>query len=234
MLNFEEPNQCRCAFNRFRGCIFVASVLTAACGGTPTEPDRYGTPQVYIVCPVDSAASCRAQVTCDLYPCAPGTPSDVTQVAQWNIDDPSVARVDGPGLITSVGVGNTVLRVAWKATPLNFTTTFFIPIAVFTGTPPLETYEYEGMIYDGGGPPRTPLNGALVEILTGLVAGRQTTSGTQPYFYPGASLPPPVAGHFAFFGVPAGMYRLRVSKPGFVTQEVDTQQFLTIVLVPQP
>lgn len=155
----------------------------------------------------------------------------MTQAASWTTDDPAVAIVVAPGIVTSVGVGNTVLRVAWKA--VGFTTTDFIPIAVFSGTAPLETYEYEGNIYDGGGPPRTPLNGASVEILTGLVAGRRTISGTQPDFFPGATIFPPSAGHYAFFGVPSGTYRLRVSMPGFVTQEVDTRQFLDVVLVTQ-
>jgi hypothetical protein len=162
-----------------------------------------------------------------------GTPSDVTQAADWTVDDPAVSTVVGPGIVTSAGVGNTVLRVAWKVTSVSFTTTYFIPIAVFMGTAPLETYEDEGTIYDGGGPPRTPLNGALVEILTGLVAGRQTISGNRPDFFPGATVPPPVAGHYAFFGIPSGTYRLRVSKAGFVTQEVDTKQQVDVVLVPQ-
>lgn len=125
-----------------------------------------------------------------------------------------------------------MLRVAWKETDF-FTTTYFIPIAVFAGTAPLETYEYEGTVYDGGGASRTPLNGASVEILTGLVAGRQTISGSQPDFFPGATVPPAVPGHYAFFGVPSGTYRLRVSKPGFVTQEVDTKQIVDVVLVRQ-
>lgn len=214
--------------------LFVALTLPAvACGRTPTAPERHGIPQVYLVCTVasDTATVCRAPIGCALYPCASGTPSDVTQVADWKTDDPTVATVVGPGVVTSVGIGNTVLRVAWKDT--SFTTTYFIPIAVFSGTAPLETYEYEGTIYDGGSPPRTPLNGALVEILTGLVAGKQTISGKQPDFVPGATIPLPIAGHYAFFGVPSGICRLRVSKPGFVTQEVDTKQIVDVVLVPQ-
>jgi hypothetical protein len=207
----------------------------ASCGGsTPVSPDRHGTPQVYLVCTVASGTTtaCRAPIECDLYPCASGTPSDVTQLAEWRTDDPTVATISGPGIVTSAGIGHTVLRVAWKASDF-FTTTYFIPIAVFSGTAPLETYEFEGNIFDGGGAPRTPLNGASVEILTGLVAGRQTTSGSQPDFFPGATIPPPVAGHYAFFGIPSGTYRLRVSKPGFVTQEVDTKQLADVVLVPQ-
>jgi len=234
MVSLTNNNQRRSALKNPRVWFFVGLTLPAvACGSTPTAPERHGIPQVHLVCTVvsDTATVCRAPITCELYPCASGTPSDVTQVADWKTDDPSVATVVGPGIVTSAGVGNTVLRVAWKDT--NFTTTYFIPIAVFTGTAPLLTYEYEGTIYDGGGPPRTPLNGALVEILTGLVAGRQTISGNQPDSFPGATIPPRTAGHYAFFGIPSGTYRLRVSKPGFVTQEVDTKQVVDVVLVPQ-
>jgi hypothetical protein len=179
----------------------------------------------------NSATVCHAPIDCELYPCEAGTPTDVTQLADWSTDDVSVARIAGPGQVLSVGTGNTVLRVAWKVSNASFTTTYFISIGVFAGTAPLPTYEYEGMIYDGGGPPRTPLNGALVEILDGLVAGRTTVSGRVPDYFPGATLPPPVAGHFAFFGVPSGTYRLRVSSPGFVTQELETQQFTNVILM---
>lgn len=174
--------------------------------------------------------TCRAPINCD-YSCAAGTPSDVTQVAVWSVDDPSVARIAAPGVVVPVASGNTVLRVSWTV-PSGFTTAYFIPIAVFPGSAPLETYEYEGLIYDGGAPARTPLNGALVEVLDGLVAGRRTVSGAIPDFYPGATLPPAVAGHYAFFGIPSGTYRLRVSKAGFVTQEVTTGQLTTVVLLP--
>jgi hypothetical protein len=234
MVRLRKNNRRRSALNNPRVWFFVALTLPAvACGSTPTEPERHGIPQVTIACTVasDTATVCRAPIGCALYPCASGTPSDVTQTADWKADDPSVATVVGPGIVLSVGVGNTVLRVAWKDT--SFTTTYFIPIAVFNGTAPLPTYEYEGTIYDGGGPPRTPLNGASVEILAGLVAGRQTISGNQPDFFPGATIPPPIAGHYAFFGIPSGTYRLRVSKPGFVTQEVDTKQLVDVVLISQ-
>lgn len=234
MVRSVDINQRGPALKNPRVWLLVGLILPAvACGSSPTEPDRHGIPQATIGCTVasDTTTVCRAPISCSLYPCASGTPLDVTQAADWKTDDPTVATIVAPGIITSVGIGNTVLRVAY--TDAHFSTTYFIPIAVFTGTAPLETYEYEGLIYDGGGPPRTPLNGALVEILTGLVTGRQTISGNQPDFFPGATVPPPIAGHYAFFGIPNGTYRLRVSKPGFVTQEVDTRQQLDVVLVPQ-
>lgn len=108
---------------------------------------------------------------------------------------------------------------------------YFIAIGVFSGTAPLHTYEYEGTVWDGAAPPRTPLDGALVEILNGLPAGRTTVSGAMPDMYPGATLVR-APGHYAFFGIPSGTYRLRVSKPGYATQEVDTKQFGDVTLVP--
>jgi len=150
----------------------------------------------------------------------------VTQAATWSVDDPSVATIVAPGIVQSVGVGHTLIRVSWSYT------SYWRPIAVFAGTAPLPTYEYEGMIYDGAAPPRTPLDGALVEILDGLVAGRNTMSGALPESFPGALLHA-MPGHYAFFGVPEGTYRLRVSRSGYVTQEIATRQFADVVLVPQ-
>jgi len=202
-------------------------LFTACGGGSPTTPDRHGEIQVYIVCDgiSGSATACRAPIDCNLYPCADGTPSDVTQMATWTVDDSSVATIIGPGLVKSVGVGNTLLRVRWSYS------NYFIPIAVFAGTVPLPTYEYEGTIYDGGATTRTTLDGALVEIVTGLVAGRNTTSGSVPDAFPGG-IPHASPGYFAFFGVPAGTYRLRVSKAGFVTQEFDTSTgFMQVTLI---
>jgi hypothetical protein len=191
-------------------------------------PTRHGLAQVTIRCAPSSSAStlCVAPVSCSLYDCAPGTPTEVTNAATWSVDNTAVARVIAPGTIQAVGVGHTVLRVSWTYS------NYFISIGVFAGTAPLQTYEYEGSIFDGGGPPRTPLDGALVEILDGLPAGRTTTSGGTPEFIPGATIVVG-PGHYAFFGVPEGTYRLRVSKSGYVAQEVETRQFMNVTLVPQ-
>jgi hypothetical protein len=210
--------------------LLVALTLpTLACGSNPTAPERNGIPQVILVCTAvsDATTSCRASVSCGFYSCPSGTPSDVTQIAPWTTDDPTVATIVAPGIVRSAAIGNTVLRVGYGYPPGS------MPIGVFTGTAPLPTYENEGWIYDGGGPPRTPLNGVLVEILNGVVVGRQTISGSQPDVVPGFVIPGPEAGHYAFFGVPSGTYQLRMSKRGFVTQQVDAKQILNVVLVPQ-
>jgi hypothetical protein len=169
---------------------------------------------------------CRAPVGCSLYPCAANIPADVTDVATWRVDNPAVARLLGPGLVQSVAPGHTLLRVSWA--PYS---EYWRPIAVFPGTSPLPTYEYAGFVFDGAGPPRAPLNGALVEVLNGPPAGRTMLSGTQPEAMPGASATAS-PGHYAFFGMPEGPYRLRVSKNGYATQEIETRQFADVTLVP--
>ncbi len=86
-------------------------------------------------------------------------------------------------------------------------------------------------MFDGGGPPRTPLDAARIEILNGLPAGRMTFSGAMPELLAGA-IAPASPGHYAFFGIPEGTYRLRVSKDGYATQEIETRQFANVTLVP--
>ena len=213
---------------RFISCLVVVLTgICAACSDTPTMPDRHGIPQVGLVCVPGSASLmlCRAPISCSLYPCAAGTPADVTQEAEWRVDDTSVAKMDAPGVVRAVGIGHTLLRVKWTSTD------FWTPIAVFNGTAPLPTYVYEGMIYEGGAAPRTPLSGARVEILDGLAAGRSTMSGAMPDSYPGA-LPVATPGHYAFFGMPSGTYRLRVSRAGYQTQEIETRQMADVTLSP--
>lgn len=82
----------------------IALGFLVGCDKTPTAPERHGIPQVIIVC--DSAPSgdvtvCRAPVGCSLYPCAAGTPTDVTFIGVWSVDDASVARIISPGAVQS-------------------------------------------------------------------------------------------------------------------------------------
>lgn len=132
--------------------VFTALALPLVACGAPTAPDRrQSDPEVYVVCGglTDSQMICRAPISCT-YSCPAGTPSDVTKLADWTIDNTAIARVVSPGVITSVRVGHTVLRVAWKYSEFSTTRTF-IPVGVLPGTAPLQTYEYEGSIFDGGG-----------------------------------------------------------------------------------
>lgn len=94
---------------------------------------------------------------------------------------------------------------------------------MFPGTAPLATYVLAGSVVDGSDPARPPLNGATVQVLTGLVAGKTAVSGVPPPFLAGFWEPSPnfPAGGFDIFGVPPDTYRLRVFKAGYVTQERD-------------
>jgi hypothetical protein len=76
------------------GCLLVI-LSSASCGDSPTRPDRYGIPQVIIICEPASSSStrCLAPVSCSVDPCRPGTPTDATTIATWNVDDPAVVRV---------------------------------------------------------------------------------------------------------------------------------------------
>jgi hypothetical protein len=107
---------------------------------------------------------------------------------------------------------------------------------VFPGTAPLATSLLSGTVLDGSDPARPPLNGATVQILNGLVAGRTGVSGVAPPFMPGFWQPSGTfpAGMFEIFGVPPDSYRLRVFKPGYVTQERDVAALAGSSFVLQP
>ena len=221
---------CR-GFPRRLACTALSTLLISAggCERTPTSPERYGLPFAYIICDGPSGTittACRAPVSCSMYRCPAGTPTDVTAVAVWTVDNTAVARVVAPGVVESVRDGHTVLRASWTHS------SYFVPIGVFPGTGPLQTYEYAGMVFDGAAAPRTPLDGVTVEIISGLAAGRTTVSGAMPDLLPGSTAFPG-SGRYIFFGIPSGTYRLRLSKPGYVTQEVETRQFADVTLTPE-
>jgi hypothetical protein len=202
---------------RLAAGLFAATLL-AACGkdANPIGPPRYGTPIVTIACQqLTDPLGCQAHVTCSLYPCAPGTPDDVTQQATWTTGDPSVAVVVGPGRVSAVAPGNTVVQATWTTAGSAFRS-----ISVFPGTPPLPTAEIFGSVYAKGQTAATgPIDGAVVEILDGLVAGKTATSGVPPPLLPGYSGPVGGAGYYRLLGVPPGSYTVRVMKSGYATQE---------------
>ena len=99
-------------------------------------------------------------------------------------------------------------------------------MSVFVGTPPLPTYEIAGGVYLKGqvsapGSPAVAINGAVVQILDGLVAGRTAISGVPPALLPGYVGPFGGPGYYRLLGVPPGRYRLRITKDGYITQEQD-------------
>ena len=139
----------------------------------------------------------------------------VTSAAVWTVGDPTVARVAAPGVLQAVGRGDTVVRASWQGIESEGR-----PVAVFPGTAPLPTNEIFGTVLQRG---RTPadgaINGVVVEILDGLVAGRSTISGVPPPLLPGYFGPFGGAGYYRLLGVPPGSFRVRFSKQGFTSQE---------------
>jgi hypothetical protein len=198
----------------------IECVFLAACGSTPTAPDgRNGSPVILVRCETGSASAlgCVAPVACSLYPCQPGTPADVTATATWTTDDPLVARVTGPGTVVSVGLGNTVVRAVSSGIGEGSR-----PVSVFTGTAPLPTFGLQGTVYEGATWTDGKIDGAVVEVILGLVNGRTATTGARPVPMPGFFAPGPAApGLYIINGVPPGAIRLRVTKDGYVPVERD-------------
>jgi len=153
-------------------------------------------------------------VTCSLYPCAPGTPSDVTDEAVWESADTGILRVVGAGRFDAVGLGDTLVRARWQYTGGQRT------VSVFPGLPPQPTGEIFGSVYEAGKTAAVaPIDGALIEVIEGLLVGRTATSGVPPPLPPGFAGPFGGPGYYRLLAVPAGMYRLRVTKGGYVAQE---------------
>jgi hypothetical protein len=194
--------------------VLLVMVWSASCGDSPTSPERYGFPRITITCEPgpSSSTECRAPVYCSDGPCRPGTLTDVTTVAAWTTDDAAVVRVTGPGRLEAVAPGDTLVRARWA------TAGDWRPVAVFPGTPPLPTYSIDGYIYEGTPAARVPLDGATVEVLTGLAAGHSAISGApRPSLPEGTPFTAP--GFYDVRGVPNGTVRIRVTKGGYVDQE---------------
>ena len=193
--------------------VLLVMVCSASCGDSPTSPERHGIPQVTITCePVSSTVTlCLAPVHCSGEPCQPGTPVDVTTIARWEVDDPEVVRVTGPGRLEAVAPGDTLVHATWSISH------YWRRVSVFPGTAPLPTYSIDGYIYEGTPAARVPLDGAIVEVLNGVVAGRRAISGAHP-LAPGGS-PIVAPGRYEIDGVPSGTFTIRVTKEGYLDQE---------------
>jgi hypothetical protein len=191
--------------------------LLAACNGNPEAPTRTGVPMVFVTCNRfgTDPLGCEARVSCSLGPCAPGTPRDVTQAAVWTPGDSSVVMVIGPGLIQAVGTGDTFVQAAWQTGY-----SAVQPVSVFPGMPPLPTFEIFGSVYQKGQTPASgAINGAVVEILNGSIAGRSAISGVPPPLLPGYGGPIGGPGFYRLIGLPPGTYRLHITKEGYASQE---------------
>jgi hypothetical protein len=101
---------------------------------------------------------------------------DVTQAAQWVVGDASIVRPVTPGVFAAVATGHTEIHASWQG--LDSTFGLGTPVAVFPGTPPLQTYEIFGSVWQVGQTVATgSISGAVIEVLDGLVAGQTATSG---------------------------------------------------------
>jgi hypothetical protein len=195
------------------------SLLLVACGsGTPSAPTRYGEASLSVSCATGGAdpLRCTSRIShCLPYPCSPAVPgTDLTTQSTWESGDPAVARIVEPGVVAAAGIGDTFIRVLWQSYEAYQT------VSVFAGTPPLPTQEIFGSIYDAG---KTladgAITGATVEVIEGFLAGRTATSGVPPPTPPGFFGPFGGPGYYRILGIPAGRYRLRATKSGYLAQE---------------
>lgn len=65
------------------------------------------------------------------------------------------------------------------------------------------------------------IDGAVVEVLDGYLRGHRVTSGMDPVPPPGFHPPPLTTGGYRLPGVPPGTHHLRVSKNGYLPQQIE-------------
>lgn len=213
-------------------CVIAALVATGlSCGGpsAPSCTDSLGRGaisfnELRISCnSTDSAMQCAATADngADLYVYCPMS-QDVTQHATWSVGDPTIVTLVAPGRFEARVEGNTYVRAAWNPTADPVLTSVMRPVSVFAGTGPMPTMEIFGSVYQRGSTPATgAINGAVVQILDGLVTGRLATSGMPPPLLPGYFGPFGGPGYYRLLGVPAGSYHLRITREGYADQEVS-------------
>jgi hypothetical protein len=121
-------------------------------------------------------------------------------------------------MFTAVGTGDTVAVATWQ----NMFTAYTAgqPVSVFPNTPPLPTHEIFGLVWQAGSTPASSyIDGAVIQILDGLVAGRMATSGGPTPALPGYIVFDGT-GRYHLLGVPPGTYHLQATRSGYVSQQV--------------
>jgi len=206
--------------------LFGLLPLVLSCGSSPAAPclDQNGRGdtrfnEIKLSC-VTTASQLQCQAVADiagLYVYCPMS-EDVTQAADWTVGDGSVVRTLMPGVFAAVATGHTFVHATWHGLDSNdFGRN---PVAVFPGTAPLPTYEVFGTVSQAGQTPSaSPISGAVIQVLDGLVAGQMATSGVPPALLPGYLGPFGGQGYYRILGVPPGTYHLRISKDGYASQD---------------
>jgi hypothetical protein len=209
------------SYRRWTMTVLAAMGLLVACG-SPTAPDtRVGYIALRIVCDGSGAAplGCTAETFCSgLYRCPDPAADgrDVTRAAIWSSADDTIVRLVGPGLFDRVGTGNTVIYASTSGVSARAAQT----VGVFDRTAPLPTNEIFGSVWESGKTPATgAINGAIVEVRNGQIAGQRAVSGVPPLLLPGFFGPFGGLGYFRILGVPTGTYTLRTTVTGYVAQE---------------
>lgn len=203
------------------GTVLVFSCHNACSSTAPSCTDQLGRGQtafneVKVSCnPSSSNLQCQAVAdVIGLYVYCP-MQQDVTASANWTIGDAAIIRNNGQGLFTAVGTGDTFVLAGWQ----NIVSAMR-PVSVFPNMPPLPTYEISGGVWLAGSTPSSSyINGAVIQILDGLVAGRIATSGVPPPLPPGYSGPFGGTGFYRLLGVPPGTYHVQVTMSGYASQE---------------
>ena len=207
---------------RYFLAFYVVSLCVAGCG-TPTEPDwRPGVLYLNLSCTGDGSApmTCRAVIKCSGYCTTFQGDRDITATAVWGVEGVAARHVAN-GDYEAIGIGDVVVTAVASD---NSTFTATRTATVFSGHQPLPTGRLRGLVGVGtyqatpfGPQPvyASYIDGATVEILDGVAAGRRETTGQSPAVRPGFGVPLPIIpGGVEFQGIPAGRYELEVRAPG--------------------
>lgn len=214
---------------RYWACLGVAglTVLIAACDSTsPTAPDtRTGVIDMRIVTCDPSGRSpleCKAQTFCSgPYRCPDPSANerDITELGRWISRTPDVVLAVGPGRFQQIGVGDGLIAVFYRPEGYHELQAER-PVSVFPGTAPLPTILVRGTVLEAGKTATTGgIQGAVVRVIDGLIAGRTAVTGVAPQPVPGFVAGPLAPNRYVLLGVPPGRYRVRTDAEGYFPLE---------------